>query len=183
MIDVSAVLLMNPKFPVNVGNALRSCALLGVQHLFWTGERVPSPDDWPEGTRLPREERMRCYKRTRMTHLATLRPIDHIRMAHEYEGVEPVCIEIVPGAVPIDVFPHPRRALYVFGPEDGDIPKGIRHACHHFVTIPNAIDPMDIDGRTPYNLSVALSMVLFHRLLVQREETRQLMIRNVLKAG
>jgi hypothetical protein len=27
--------------------------------LAWTGDRVPDPKHWPEGARLPREERMR----------------------------------------------------------------------------------------------------------------------------
>jgi len=163
------LLLINPKFASNVGSALRTCALLGISTLGWTGHRVPDPALWPEGTRLPREERMRCYQRTELRYIDDeFRPIDAIN----HGGMTPVCVEIVPGAVPLDVFEHPQNALYVFGPEDGDIPKGIRHACHHFVSIPNAIDPEDVDGRTPYNLSVAISLVLFHRLLQKRELER-----------
>jgi tRNA(Leu) C34 or U34 (ribose-2'-O)-methylase TrmL len=51
-------------------------------------------------------------------------------------------------------------ALYVFGLEDGDVPKGVRHACHRFVRIP-AADPHE---RTPYNLAFSVGAVLYDRL-------------------
>ena len=154
----AAVLLIEPKFPANVGNVLRACALLGVADLLWTGQRVPSPEEWPPGTRLPREERMACYAKTRIRCLnGTYRPFDHPSLA----TLTPVCIEIVPGAQDLRTFDHPENAVYVFGPEDGGVPKGIRHACHRFVRIP-AADPAE---RTPYNLSAAVNIVLFHRLL------------------
>jgi len=59
----AAVLLCDPKFAHNVGNALRACALLGAGRLYWTGDRVPGPEQWPSGTRLPREERLKCSHR------------------------------------------------------------------------------------------------------------------------
>lgn len=168
----ASVLLISPKYAANVGTALRACALLGGDWLFWTGDRVPSPDDWPEGVRLPREERMRCYRRTRMTqlpgHLVMPRPIDHIIQSPDGRALVPVCIEIVPGSVDLREFEHPDHALYVFGPEDGEVPKGIRHACHHFVRIPNAIPYEEIDARTPFNLSAAISIVLYDRLTKAR---------------
>jgi tRNA(Leu) C34 or U34 (ribose-2'-O)-methylase TrmL len=40
----AAVLLVDPKFPHNVGNALRACALLDAHVLAWTGYRVPDPE-------------------------------------------------------------------------------------------------------------------------------------------
>jgi tRNA(Leu) C34 or U34 (ribose-2'-O)-methylase TrmL len=71
-----AVMLDSPKFAHNVGNALRAGALLGAEYLFWTGDRVKPPEDWDEGERLPREERMRCYRRTRMMHMDdAIRPV------------------------------------------------------------------------------------------------------------
>jgi tRNA(Leu) C34 or U34 (ribose-2'-O)-methylase TrmL len=118
----AAVLLIDPHFPHNVGNALRACALLGAGTLYWTGSRVPPPDRWPEGARLPREERMKCYRNTQLRHLA--------------------------------------ESSLARSPEDGDVPKGIRHACHRFVRIP-AADPQE---RTPYNLAFSVGAVLYDRL-------------------
>ena len=153
----AAVLLIDPHFPHNVGNALRACALLGAGTLYWTGNRVPPPDRWPEGARLPREERMKCYRNTQLRHLAgsSLAHIDDLEA-----GSVPVCVEITDGAEDLRDFVHPDEALYVFGPEDGDVPKGVRHACHRFVRIP-AADPHE---RTPYNLAFSVGAVLYDRL-------------------
>jgi hypothetical protein len=54
----AAVLLINPKFPHNVGGALRACSAFSAGRLAWTTERIPARSDWPPGQRLPREERM-----------------------------------------------------------------------------------------------------------------------------
>jgi tRNA(Leu) C34 or U34 (ribose-2'-O)-methylase TrmL len=155
----AAVLLIDPKYPHNVGNALRACALLGASRLFWTGDRVPPPDSWPSGSRLPREERLRCYRRTELVHL------DAADNPREVKGLTPVCVEISDTAEDLLAFQHPERALYVFGPEDGEVPKTTRMACHRFVRIPNAIPAEDPDSRTPYNLAAAVNVVLYDRLV------------------
>src|SRR4051794_18016052 len=98
-----AVLLIDPRFPHNVGSALRACA-------------VPDPKQWPEGARLPRAERMKCY-RNRNTNLHHHGESDELRIASLESGYVSVCVEITGG-------------LYVFGPEEGDVPKGVRHVCH-----------------------------------------------------
>jgi tRNA(Leu) C34 or U34 (ribose-2'-O)-methylase TrmL len=151
----ASVLLVDPKYAHNVGNALRACALLGAHDLFWTGDRVPPPSQWPEGARLPREERLKCYDRTRLEHLGATPNLDVL------PGYMPVCVEIVDGTEDLRDFEHPEQALYVFGPEDGGVPKGVRSHCHRFVRIP-AWEP---DERTPYNLASAVCMVLYDRLL------------------
>src|SRR5205807_1139423 len=55
-----AVALINPKYPHNVGAAVRACSCWGVPQLWWTGNRVTL--DLPRGERLPREERMKGYR-------------------------------------------------------------------------------------------------------------------------
>jgi len=166
------VLLDYPRFPHNVGSALRACALLGAQHLLWTGDRVPDPDNWPEGARLPREERMRCYARTRMTNLpgpdVLTRPIQHVISSPGYYDLIPVCIEISDTAENLIDFVHPENALYIFGPEDGNVSRRFRAGCHRFVRIPNAIPEDSPDSRTPYNLAASVSLVLYDRLAKQR---------------
>src|SRR5262245_31991787 len=61
-----AVVLIDPKFPHNVGNALRACAVFGASRLVWTGDRVAHPDRWTGSARLPREERMKAYKQVEL---------------------------------------------------------------------------------------------------------------------
>lgn len=46
-----AVVLIDPKFPHNVGGALRACSCWGVRQLWWSGDRVTL--DVPKGERLP----------------------------------------------------------------------------------------------------------------------------------
>jgi tRNA(Leu) C34 or U34 (ribose-2'-O)-methylase TrmL len=153
----AGVLLVDPRFPHNVGTALRACALLGAQTLYWTGSRVPPPEEWSEGARLPREERMKCYANTRLRHI---KDSSLMRIGNLHTGYVPVCVEITDGAEDLRDFVHPEKPLYVFGPEDGGVPKGVRNHCHRFVRIP----AWDEDERTPYNLATAVFAVLYDRL-------------------
>jgi tRNA(Leu) C34 or U34 (ribose-2'-O)-methylase TrmL len=53
-------------------------------------------------------------------------------------------------------FEHPGDALYVFGPEDGGLPKAVRLHCHRFVFIPT---------HHCLNLAAAVNVVLYDRRL------------------
>ena len=151
-----AVMLVDPKFPHNVGNALRACACFGARRLAWSGDRVPDPSRWPEGARLPREERMRLYRNVDLVHGAGWQEA-WAQALGDAAGVVPVCVERSDQAERLDAFVHPADALYVFGPEDGGVPKGARHACHRFVCIPTVNDG-------PLNLAAAVNVVLYDRL-------------------
>jgi tRNA(Leu) C34 or U34 (ribose-2'-O)-methylase TrmL len=73
---------------------------------------------------------MRAYNR-KVELIRVERPFDELD-----SGVIPVAIEISPTAEPLALFRHPEQACYVFGPEDGGIPKPIRVLCHRFVILP-----------------------------------------------
>ena len=55
-----AVALVDPKFPHNVGAAVRAASCYGVRQVWFSGDRVRL--DGAKRQRLPREERMRGYK-------------------------------------------------------------------------------------------------------------------------
>jgi hypothetical protein len=55
-----AVGLVDPKFPHNVGAAVRAASCYGIRQVWFSGDRVRL--DASKGYRLPREERMRGYK-------------------------------------------------------------------------------------------------------------------------
>ena len=125
--DVAAagVVLCNPKFPHNIGGALRACACYGVPKLRWTGRRLDAALD--KLSRIPREERMKGHK--------------HVHFGRNDKAVDelggtPVCVEVNSSHQNILTFDHPRDAVYVFGPEDGSVPTGVRSVCHHFVFLP-----------------------------------------------
>lgn len=144
----ASVLLIDPKYPHNVGNVLRACSVLGATRLGWTGGRVDAAG------RLPREERMRAYQNIQWGRWPKM--LDALIEL----GVTPVCVEVWPTGEPLPTFVHPENALYVFGPEDGSVPKGVRTACHRFVRIPG------IRPRQPscLNLAAAVNVVLYDRI-------------------
>jgi hypothetical protein len=79
---------------------------------------------------------------------------------NQFEKVTPVGIEIVEGAEMLTDFEHPKNPLYVFGPEDGNIPQTARRFCHKFVFIPMAHCS---------NVAAAVYMVLYDRYLKRRQ--------------
>lgn len=145
------ILLISPKFPHNVGAAIRAMSCYGGGELLWTGDRV----DPTTMSRLPREERMKGYSDVQWDHVVTHRPIDLIQRRTE-APLTPVAIELLPGSEPLHTFEHPENAVYIFGPEDGHLPPGIRSACHRFVQIPSA---------HCLNLSAAVYIVLYDRMV------------------
>jgi tRNA(Leu) C34 or U34 (ribose-2'-O)-methylase TrmL len=147
-----AVALIDPKFPHNVGAALRACSCWGVGQLWWTGRRVRL--DVARGQRLPREERMKGYRDVRMA------IDDRVFDRFPTGSVTPVAVELLPAAESLAGFEHPEDALYVFGPEDGSLPKTVRLRCHRFVFIP---------ARHCLNLAAAVNVVLYDRWLKRHQ--------------
>ncbi|HXJ63793.1 MAG TPA: TrmH family RNA methyltransferase [Actinomycetota bacterium] len=152
MADRAAVLLIDPKYPFNVGGALRACAAFGSETLVWTGDRVHT-----EGVpRLPREERLRGYKDVRMRRL----DVDGVAAIDPFrgDGFTPVAVEFRRNSERLPEFQHPEEALYVFGPEDGSLPGAVLAQCHRFVIIPTM---------HCLNLAASVNLVLYDRLAKQ----------------
>ena len=103
-----AVALVDPKFPHNVGAAVRAASCYGVRQVWFSGDRVRL--DGAKGQRLPREERMRGYKEVEVRHAD--------QFFDAFEDAVPVAVELRRNAESLIDFVHPEHALYVFGPED-----------------------------------------------------------------
>lgn len=144
--DGAELALVNPKYAHNVGAALRAASCFGATRIWWTGRRVTL--DVAAGQRLPREERMKGYRDVAM--VRDDRFFDRLD-----PGVVPVAVELRPGAECLLDFEHPARACYVFGPEDGSIPRPALACCHRFVILPT---------RHCVNLAAAAYLVLYDRL-------------------
>jgi tRNA(Leu) C34 or U34 (ribose-2'-O)-methylase TrmL len=154
----TSIVLVNPKFPHNVGAAIRAASCYGGGNVFFTGDRI----DVENLKRLPREERMKDYQDTPWEHVPGHRPVDHIR--RKTGDLVPVAVELVPSSENLAVFEHPDDALYIFGPEDGSLPTGIRTVCHRFVTIPSF---------HCLNLAAAVYTVLYDRTVKRWAQGKQ----------
>jgi tRNA(Leu) C34 or U34 (ribose-2'-O)-methylase TrmL len=140
-----AIALVNPKFPHNVGAAVRAASCYGIGQVWFSGDRVQLVGE--RRHRLPREERMRGYQEVELRHG------DELFDAFP-AGTVPVAVELRRGAEPLIGFDHPDRALYVFGPEDGSLDRAVLGLCHRFVVIPT---------RHCTNLAAAVYTVLYDR--------------------
>lgn len=140
-----AIALVNPKYPNNVGMVVRLASCYGLRQVWFTGSRVALNP--AKGDRLPREERMKGYKEVQMIHY------EYVFDQFPADTV-PVAVEVRAAAEPLHSFDHPEPALYVFGPEDGSIPKVLLSHCHRFLVIPT---------RHCLNLATAVATVLWDR--------------------
>ena len=141
-----AVVLIDPKFPHNVGQSVRVCAAFGARQVIYTGNRMDKL--LASLQRLPREERLRAYRQVGLER--DEKPLDRFRPAK----ATIVCVEVDPKAEQLPDFVHPEAAVYVFGPEDGGLTRTVRLECHRFVTIPSA---------HCLNLASAVAVILYDR--------------------
>jgi hypothetical protein len=138
--------------------------------LRWTGDRVLDPRQIRSTSRtlsvsksskfrMPREERLKDW------HIDWRMSRDPSRPFVEFPEMTPVCVEVSDQAESLVDFLHPDNAVYVFGPEDGNVSKGLRTMCHRFVSIPS---------KHCLNLACAVNVVLYDRMAKQaREETEE----------
>jgi len=145
-----AVIMFNPKYPHNVGAAVRACSCFGVNHLVFTGDRLLDElgEQSKKGYRLPREERMKGYKDVNIYN-------DQYPFNRFSKDVTPVAVEVRNNSQPLPNFRHPRNPVYVFGPEDGSLPQIYLKHCHMFVIIPS---------KHCLNLAAAVNIVLYDRV-------------------
>ena len=139
-----AIVLIDPKFPHNVGAAVRAASCYGIGQVWFTGDRVQLVGE--RRYRLPREERMRGYQDVELCH--SDQPFD------AFDKAVPVAVELRASAESLIGFAHPDRAVYVFGPEDGSLDRAVLGLCHRFVVIPT---------RHCTNLAAAVYTVLYDR--------------------
>jgi tRNA(Leu) C34 or U34 (ribose-2'-O)-methylase TrmL len=147
-----AIVLMDPKYPHNVGAVLRAASCYGAGEVCFNGSRVA--DKIKEVGRIPREERMKGYKDVALLHRCA--PLDH------YPNHIPVAVELRENAENLFDFEHPENPVYVFGPEDGSLGRSVLSRCHRFLVIPT---------RFCLNLSAAVYTILYDRAYKIHQKT------------
>lgn len=138
-----AIILINPKFPPNLGSVIRSASCWGIYQVWWTGDRLLSG-----GNKMPREARIKKFNDVEVINYD--KPFDRF----DLKSVVPIAVEFQDDAESIDNFIHPENAVYVFGPEDGSLDSKHKRFCHRFVVIPT---------KHGLNLTVAVGIVLYKR--------------------
>jgi tRNA G18 (ribose-2'-O)-methylase SpoU len=132
-----------PRSDLNIGTLWRSAFQLGAAGIFTIGrEYRHQPSDT---SKAPYQIPMRAYKT--LEEFLQARPV----------GAELVGVEI--GGEPLAGFQHPERAIYLLGAEDSGLPQKALLHCNHAVSIETV-------RSASYNLAVAGSIVMYHRLII-----------------
>lgn len=142
-----AVGLVQPKTAANVGSVLRAAFCFGAAFVAVSGHRYyRAPTDTPK---FPLHRPL-----FHADDVLSLCPFD----------CEPVAVDIVPGALPLDEFRHTPRTFYIFGPEDGTLGKAVTDRCARAIVIPS---------RMCLNLAAAVNVVLYDRTAKQLRDRRR----------
>ncbi len=102
----AAIGLYMPKTEMNVGGAMRAAHCYGASLIAIQGQRYRKMVTDPQKS---------------WRHIPVLQVPD-LREAIPFD-CQPICVELTDNAVPLETFKHPERAFYIFGPEDGSVPK------------------------------------------------------------
>lgn len=137
-----AIGLVRPKTRANIGSVLRAAGCYGAGMVAIEGSRchgdvASNPTDT-----------MKSYRQ-----VPTVMIDDDLFDVHPV-GCVPIGVDLVDGAVSLFDFKHPKRAFYIFGPEDGTLGKRHLDRCAHRVFIPT---------HGCMNLAATVNVVLYDR--------------------
>ncbi len=125
----------------NIGTLWRSAYQLGAAGIFTIGKRYKKqPSD--------------TYKSWKQIPLRFFENFDDFL---NHRPVDAVLIGIEEGGVPLQRISHPKRAIYLLGAEDYGLPKEVLACCNQVVSLRSV-------RRSSYNVSVAGSIVMYHRV-------------------
>jgi tRNA(Leu) C34 or U34 (ribose-2'-O)-methylase TrmL len=134
----AAIGLVNPKNKINVGGVLRAAYCFDAAFVA------------VEGLRYTRSA-------TDTTNTAAGKPLFHTDDIFSLcpFDCEPVAVELLDGATPLDEIRHTPRMFYIFGAEDQTLGRRITDRCSRTIVIPS---------RMCLNLAAAVNVVLYDRV-------------------
>ncbi len=137
--------LSNPKSPENVNSVRRAAGNYRVDSILFTGTRYlrakrlnPEPANMSRGV-------SKDIPVTQVSSLINDKP----------KELKIVCVEFAENAIALPEYQHPLNALYIFGPEDGNLSQDIVDQADAVVYIPT-------EGCM--NLAATVNVVLYDRL-------------------
>lgn len=138
--------LTNPKSTSNVGSVMRAAGCYQVNQVLYTGSR------YDRAAKLATDTK-------NSTNNIPLKHIDSLGVECLTQAVDAdtkiVCVDLVEGATPLPFFIHPKKALYIFGPEDNSIRQNIIDKADYVVFVPTV---------GCMNLAASVNVLLYDRL-------------------
>lgn len=137
----AAIGLNMPKDRLNIGSVMRAAAIYEVAFVAASGNRYL-------GYSAPPTDTTAAYR-----HYPLLQ-VNDVLSVIPYECA-PVAVDLVPDAIPLPEYDHPKAAYYIFGAEDKTLDERILSKCRDHVAIP---------GASCSNLAMAVNVLLYDRL-------------------
>jgi len=132
--------MYSPKTSMNLGTLWRSAYCLGADFIFTIGDRYKKQCS----------DTVKAYR-----HIPYWRFEDSIDFQkHIPYDCHLVCVELTESARSLKTFVHPERAIYLLGPEDGNIPLELLVKAQHIVRF---------DSKHCLNVASAGTVVLYDR--------------------
>ncbi len=147
MSGYSVIGLFNIKDSLNYGGILRAAKCFGASAIIIQSKRFEK-----FSTDTTRAER----------HIPTFM-VDDLCQNTPY-CCEKVAVEFVEESKCLKEFKHPKRAYYIFGPEDGSLGKNIFDKCQHIIKIPSL---------HCLNLAQTVNIVLYDRMVKLMESKHE----------
>lgn len=137
----AAIGLVNPKTNLNVGMATRAAGCYQAAMVAVQGKRFHEAKTDPSSS-------WRHFPLIQTDDLMSVIPYDCV----------PVAVEFIKESTSLPTYVHPERAFYIFGPEDGSIPKEIMKRCRDVIYVPT---------QQCMNLAATVNVILYDRLAKQ----------------
>lgn len=133
-----AVGLDNPKFPENIGSAMRAVSVYGASFIALSGRRYKN----------------HCTDITKGYRHVPDFSVDDLHNIVPFDCV-PVAVDLIEGATPLPEYEHPERAFYIFGAEDATLGERITSWCRDTIYVPT---------NHCMNLAATVNVVLYDRM-------------------
>jgi tRNA(Leu) C34 or U34 (ribose-2'-O)-methylase TrmL len=141
----TAIGLVQPKTPSNVGSVLRAAGCYGASLVAVEGERGARSTSLVTSACTDTMKAWRHIPTQITDDLFSIIPV----------GCVPVAVDLMPAATSLVDFVHPESAFYIFGPEDGTL--GEKHAKLGMARV-------FVPTRFCMNLAATVNVVLYDRM-------------------